>query len=321
MTVVVSGAGGACSVRCLGWNELPVQVRGAVRDRCGEVLDVYPVGGGRSCDVAVVLVLPFGKRVFCKGARIARQTVYTVRLEARVGPVLPASVPRLLWQVERAGWLLLGFEHVEGRHADLSPGSRDILPVLDALIECGRAVTPSPVTAVPGLGEVVGRVEPWRTMRDRPPTGLDGWTRRNLAAFAALEPAALELMSGRTLAHTDIHEHNLLIDQHAHRAHVVDWASARLAAAWVDLGCLVIRMIAAGHTPAQAEEWVSRATVWRDAPATAVTAFAVETYGMWEHLRHTDPQPVREAPTRAARVWARYRTGGSSGAHLSSARG
>jgi hypothetical protein len=226
------------------------------------------------------------------------------------------------WQVEAAGWLLLGFDHIDGRPANLSPASQDILLVVSALVDCARELTPSPVQAVPVLGEVMGRVEPWRTLRDQPSERLDSWARSKVATFAAQEPAALEMVSGRTLAHTDIREQTLLIGVQTNvqphvqshgqalrvQAQVVGWACAKLAAPWVDMSHLVIRLIAAGHTPAQAEDWVCPTAVWRDAPRTAVTALAVQLYGWWEYLHHTEARPIRDGPIVAARTWAMYRT-------------
>lgn len=288
------------------WNELPEQVRSAVRDVCGEVVEVRPVLNGRNAEFVATLGLRSGQRTFCKGACSTGPQARALRFEARVASVLPRSAPRLLWTVEQAGWLLLGFEHVEGRHADLSPGSGDVLLVIDALVDAARQLTPSPLDGVPPWAGMVGRGAPWRTLRANPPAGLDSWTADHLAVFAAQEPAALEMLSGRTLAHTDVHEQNLLIND---RAHIMDWAWAKVAPPWLDLAHLVIRLIGAGHTPEQAEQWVERTALWRDTPATAITATAIETYGLWEHLRHADPRPVREAPTRAARTWAMHRTG------------
>ena len=51
------------------------------------------------------------------------------RNESKINPYLPAQMPRLHWQVEASGWLMLGFEYVAGRHPDLSPGSPDLSSV------------------------------------------------------------------------------------------------------------------------------------------------------------------------------------------------
>jgi phosphotransferase family enzyme len=293
-------------VRRHQWDELPEEVRAAVRDRCGDVLDVRPTTDGRNSGFAATLVLPFGGRVFCKGARVDSKGAGMCRVEARVGPYLPVRVPRLRWEIETAGWLVLGFDHVEGRHPDFSPGSADIPLVVEALAECAAALTPSPTQALPSLGDLFTRVEPWRRLRENPPAALDPWTRANLTRFAGREQVAAELASGSTLAHTDLHEANILIDR---EAHVLDWALAKLAAPWVDTSHLVIRLIAAGHTPEQAEREAARGAVWRAAPAAPVSALASQLYGMWEYLRHRDPRPFRDGPTSAARRWAMYRAG------------
>jgi hypothetical protein len=286
------------------WDELPAQVRVAVRDRCGDVLDVQISTDGRNSDFAAALVLPFGDRVFCKGVQIDSKAAEMCRVEARVGPYLPVRVPKLRWKVETAGWLLLGFDHVDGRRPDFSPGSPDIPLVVDALTECAAILTPSPTQSLPSVGDVFARVEPWRKLRDNPPATLDPWTHSNLARFAVQEPALAEFASGHTLAHTDIHESNILIDS---EARVLDWAWAKLAAPWLDLSHLVIRLVAAGHTPREAEDQAARSPVWRDAPPARVSAVACQIYGLWEYLRHRDPRPFREGPTRAALHWAMHR--------------
>src|SRR6476469_2848856 len=286
------------------WDELPEPVRAAVRDRCGDVLEVRPVEDGRNSNFAAALELPFGDRAFCKGVRVDSNAAGMLRVEARVGPYLPVRVPRLRWEIEVAGWLVLAFDYVHGRRAEFSPGSPDIPLVVDALTECAVLLTPSPIESLPSLGEVIARVEPWRNLRDDPPVALDPWTRHHLSRFAGQEPAAVELASGRTLAHTDVHELNILIDR---EARLLDWAWAKLAAPWVDMSHLVIRLIAAGHTPEQAEACVAGSAVWRDTPPGSVSALAVQIYGMWEYLRHTDQRPIREGPTLAARQWANYR--------------
>lgn len=287
------------------WRELPERVRAAVRDRCGaDIVETRTPDAGRNSHFAATLCLTDGGQVFCKGVAADSAMARMHRREAAINPWLPALAPRLLWQLEQDGWLMLGFEHISGRHADLSPRSADLELVADALTTMARKLTPSPTTDVPSYGEKMAKATSWQKLRNDPPPALDAWTRANLDMFAALEPVAAELVAGDTLAHTDVHELNVLVGD---SAHLVDWAWAHQAAPWVDTAFLVIRLIQAGHGPEQAEEWASGIEPWRDAPPTAVTAFATEVYGMWEHLRHVHPLPIREGPTRAARQWARYR--------------
>jgi hypothetical protein len=39
-------------------------------------------------------------------------------MEAKINPWVLQVTPRLLWHLQANGWDVLGFEHVEGRHAD-----------------------------------------------------------------------------------------------------------------------------------------------------------------------------------------------------------
>lgn len=289
----------------LEWRELPERVRAAVRDQCGaDIVGAETPGAGRNSHFAATLCLADGGRVFCKGVAADSGSARMHRREAEINRWLPALAPRVLWQIEEVGWLVLGFEHVAGRHADFAPGSPDLQLVAETLTTTAGKLSPWPGPRVPAYTEKMARTTAWQMLRDDPPTSLDPWTRANLDLFVALEPVAAELVAGDTLVHTDVHELNLLIND---SAHLVDWAWAHHAAPWVDTAFVVIRLIQAGHSPEQAEEWAAGIDAWRAAPPTAVTAFAAEIYGMWEYLRHTRPLPIREGPTQAARLWARHR--------------
>ena len=279
-----------------------------MHDRCGDVVDVRTSTDGRNSDFAATLVLSFGERVFCKGVRVDGNAAAMCRVEARVGPYLPVRVPRLRWEIETAGWLVLGFDHVEGRRLDFSPGSADIPLVVDALTECAAVLTPSPARSLPSLGELFTRVEPWRRLRDDPPA-FDPWTHANLTRFAGQEHAAAELASGCTLAHTDIHESNILIDRAAR--HAFSTGPGRSEA----------RRTVGGHEPPGDP---SRRGVTH--PGTgggpgepqrdlARRTTRIRLRGGRPDLRRvgvpTTPgsRPFRDGPTRAARRWAMYRAG------------
>ncbi|MGH3518537.1 MAG: phosphotransferase family protein [Haloechinothrix sp.] len=242
--------------------------------------------------------------MFAKGTRADNPQARQHRIEARIAPWLPVLAPRLLWQIEKSGWLLLGFEHVAGRHANLSPGSDHLPLIAHTVSELTRELTPSPVDGLPTLGEKMARMSAWRRLRDDPPAGLDPWARTNLDTFAQVESRAIDQVSGDTLLHTDLHSLNLLI---ADTARPVDWAWAHIGADWADPAYLVIRMIEAGNTPEHAEQWARSIEAWADASPAALTAFAVEVYGMWEYLRHARPLPARETATQAARQCAQHR--------------
>jgi Ser/Thr protein kinase RdoA (MazF antagonist) len=128
---------------------------------------------------------------------------------------------------------------------------------------------------------------------------LNPWTRANLDQLCDIGMAAIDLVGGDSLIHTDLHALNILITEE--QARIIDWAWARRGAPWVDTGFLIIRLIDAGHTPDQAERWASTITAWQTVSDTARSAFAVGVLGLWEWLEQSDPLPHRSRLTDAAR--------------------
>jgi len=70
---------------------------------------------------------------------------------------------------------------------------------------------------------------------------------------------------------------------------------------------LIVRLIHAGHTPANAEHWAATIPAWHTAPDATRTAFAAGVLGLWEWLEHTDPIPHRTPLANAVRAWTEYR--------------
>lgn len=301
------------------WSELPRLVRTEIERHCGPVLEESSAPAGRNSEFSATLRVAGGASgsrscVFVKGIMVDQPGARTHRHEAYVNPWLPGFAPRLLWTVEAAGWLMLGFEHVSGQHADLSPGSRDLPLVAGTVSSLTAALTPCPVAA-PVLAEQWARLAAWRRLRHDPPADLHPWSLQNLEQFTSWERRAIEAVNGPSLAHTDLHSLNVLVGR---AAMVVDWAWSRKAAAWVDIGFLVLRLIQAGHTPVEAERWAEGVAGWGEAPETARTSFAVAVLGIWEFLQRDQPLPHREQLTNAARSWARHRVEGYRAASAAS---
>jgi hypothetical protein len=285
--------------------DLPGDAWRAIVARCGEVSHVEHASAGINADFTASLTTDTGS-VFVKGVRLDSANAGTHRTEARVNGHLPATLaPRMLWQVEAAGWLLLGFEHVSGRHADISPGSPDLPLIITAVTEMQEVLTPCPPVEVGSFADQWERLGAWRRLLNEIPANLDSWTRDLLVYGADNEPAAINVMRGDSLAHTDVQPLNIMID--GDRARLIDWAWSRRAAPWVDAAFIVIRLVSAGHSPDDAERWAARTPAWRDMPEQAGTLFAVEVLGVWEWLLHNRPMPHRATLTDAARLWARYR--------------
>lgn len=292
------------------WADLPVRVRAEVERHCGAVLGESVAPAGRNSEFAMTLRVAGGQSVaagslFIKGITSGRAEVRAHRHEAYVNSRLPDLAPRLLWTVEVDGWLLLGFEHIQGRHADLAPGSPDLRLVVEAVGALAEGL--GHVAGAPGLAAQWSRLAAWRRLRHDPPVDLDPWSRANLDRFVDWERGAVDAVTGTSLAHTDLHSLNLLVG--GGRLRVVDWAWSRHAQPWVDTGFLILRLIESGHSPAEAEQWAKEIGVWAEAPEDDRTAFAVAVLGIWEFLQRDSPLPHRAGLTVAARRWVRHRPG------------
>ncbi|MGH8907092.1 MAG: hypothetical protein ACRD0K_11360 [Egibacteraceae bacterium] len=288
------------------WDDLPDGVRHAVEAQCGPVARSEPAAAGSAADLTTTLHLEDGRALFCKGVKADSPVAWMHRNEARVNPWLGGLAPRLLWQLDTDGWLLLGFEHVDGRHANLSPGSADLTRIIDVMAVMERDLTPCPQIPLQTLSQRWAGLPAWRLLSQNQPADLDGWARENLRQLIDWETSAPDLLAGQTLAHTDLNARNFLIGD---RVRVIDWAWPCRAAAWVDVAFLVSRLIDAGHAPNQAEEWAASVPAWKQASDDAVTAFAVAIAGLREHRSRAAPAAYRQRLRTVAQRWAQHRLG------------
>lgn len=255
------------------WESLTGEVRETIEAHTGPVAAVEMVSGGFNSEIAARVHTTAGSRVFVKGLRSDHPRVWTQHQEARINPHVVPIAPRLLWHVETGGWNLLGFEHIDGRRADYSPASDDLAKIEDCL---GR------------LGEVTCPDLPVKRAEQR-------WSRYCDAP---------ELLAGNALLHTDWNPGNVVVN---HTAHVVDWAWPTSGAAWIDPACWVVWLIAEGHTPAEAETWVTQVAAWQMAPADGLDVFSQAQAHMWDDIAQDDPDPWAERIANAAAQWATHR--------------
>ncbi|XVV05369.1 phosphotransferase [Actinosynnema sp. CA-248983] len=252
---------------------------------------------GRSSELSATLTTASG-RVFCKGITAESPSAWMHRNEVVVSPFLPEQLaPRLLWEIEVDGWLLLGFEHVTGRHANLSPDSADLPLIADAVVEISQ--TPAPPKSVAHRSMAAQ----WKRMiedenRLAPHADTDPWCAANADLLASWAARAPEHMHGEHLIHSDLNPLNFLVSD---RARVIDWAWWRTGAAWIDPAYLTIRLIAEGHDPEAAEKWAHQFDGFAEADPDAVTAYCASLVRMWGR------KFPNTAPTKAARRWLRHR--------------
>ncbi|WP_237773041.1 phosphotransferase [Streptomyces luteocolor] len=234
------------------WVELPAAARTAVEARTGPVASAVPVPDGITCRMAAVLSASSG-RLFVKGVPMSDAAgcagqAWEVAVSACVRGVSPA----LRWRVTSGGWDLLGFEYVDCRHADLSPGSADVSKVAEVLL-AREAAQASLELGVPLLAD----------------------------RFAAvLTPQERELLHGDALLHTDTNPHNLLVT--GDRAFLVDWAMPARGPAWVDVAYTTVRLMEADTPPDEALKWASQFPSWRAADPRAVEVFVAGTCRAWD---------------------------------------
>ncbi|MPZ85467.1 MAG: aminoglycoside phosphotransferase [Actinophytocola sp.] len=241
------------------WNDLPERVRAAVQEHTGDVHQVSTISRGLNAAFTARLRTDSGM-VFTKGVPTDRAAAQ--RREADINQHVQPIAPRLLWQIDTGGWHVLGFEHLNGRPADLGPESTDLLAVACVLGELAELESPNVACR---------RVE-------------DRW-----ADAAQNAGADAGLLAGDQLLHTDLNPHNILITDAGVR--IVDWSWPTLGAAWIDTACAALWLIAEGHTPADAEAWASGIPIWTNGTADALDAFAAINAGLWGQIAEAEPRP------------------------------
>jgi hypothetical protein len=287
------------------WEDLPTAVREAIEYATGPVAAADSPSAGRNSDFSATLYTAAGP-VFCKAIADAEGNRGRMhRHEADVNPWLPTEVaPRLRWRTEAEGWLALGFDHVRGRHADLTPGSAELSAVATTVNALTERLAHCPATA-PRLAEQWHRLSAWRRLSSSPDAQFDRWVADHLDELVTWESRGIELADGDGLVHTDLHAYNVLVGSDG--AQVVDWAWSRIGAASVDVAFLIARLVAAGHRPAAAERWADALPAWQATTPDARTAFAVAIWGIWTHKSLEQPRPMWNRLVPAAGAWARHR--------------
>lgn len=244
----------------------------------GEQHDVQPTKRGNSSDVTALVQCENGP-VFVKACRNRpggrRASIIRERL---VNPSVRALSPTLRWHAEDDAWIVLGFEVVEGRSSDFAPGSADLPTVVDVLNRIGELPLPD-------------EAHDWQETR---------WNR-----FADEDDA--QLFRGTTLLFTDINPDNLMIGNG--RGWAVDWSWPTHGASFIDPSCLVVQLIAAGHTAKAAEGWAANCKGWADADPRAIDAFAAATLRMNCAFAERNPEANwLSAMADAAQAWVDHRS-------------
>ncbi|GAB1688447.1 aminoglycoside phosphotransferase [Krasilnikovia sp. M28-CT-15] len=251
------------------WTALPEAVTTEIADRIGGAFEVTPAVTGDHAEIASAVTGPNGT-VFIKAAS-AETNVLTLRYELAVTKAVGRYPAAVLWDFQSDGWLVVGTEHLDGPHADLSPGSPDLDLLTATLNELQE--TPAP-----------GR--PWFTPEARLGFG---------------HPA----MTGAMVIHSDLNPTNLIVTTDGLR--IVDWAWATKAASWVELALLVQWLIGSGHKPEQAENWLARFPAWTATDPEVLDEFASKNASKWSAKSRQSPHQWVHDLAAWTGKWAAHR--------------
>ena len=228
--------------RRVEWLELPPAVRRSVEQSIGaEVVRATNQAGGFSPGLAARCDLRDGRRVFVKAVS-PDQNPLSARIhrrEAEVASKLPRGlpVPPLRHVLDDGHWVVLVFDHVEGRQPDEPWTTADLDVVVPAVVEMGRSTTPSPVIDLPSVVDKHGTVfAGWRRLAegDGQTDLLPAWARDHLDLLVTLETGWEAAATGDTLLHADLRADNVLISDDGSVV-FVDWPWGCVGRTFVDL--------------------------------------------------------------------------------------
>lgn len=184
--------------------------------------------------------------------------------------------PELLWRFDAAGWRIVGFEFVEGRQADYTPGSPDLNLIAAAVEDLACRECPPSVKL---------RVEDrYRTLDER-----------------------AEMFAGEGLVHCDLSPDNVLITDDG-SVRIVDWAFVSRGASWLEFGFMVPWLIRAGHTPEAAESWLAGFPLWKGADPRHIDLFASLLNQAWSRRKVEGAPAWLVEYAGLVQAWHEFRT-------------
>jgi hypothetical protein len=281
------------------WDSLPPAVRDRVEARLGEVTPVESFAHGQNNDLAVA-VRTKDAMVVLKGVKGVSLRMRWLRNEVTASEIAVGLAPATLFSLDvERDWLVVATEYVAGRPADLSQGSDDLGLVARTVAAIGSLEGGE----APRLAERWAAADWWTRLRETAPDEVGDL---DLALMERWSERAAEAVDGSALLHTDLHEHQFVVVSGADIARVLDWGRPASGASWVDVAFLVVRLVAAGHSPREAERWAESVPGWAGG-GDGVTAFACYVAGLWGFRGATAPFPGAAALSAAARIYALYR--------------
>ncbi|TDB82902.1 hypothetical protein E1264_30550 [Actinomadura sp. KC216] len=92
----------------------------------------------------------------------------------------------------------------------------------------------------------------------------------------------------------------------------MDWAFVSRGAAWLELAMLMPWLLKAGHSPSEAETWVSQFPSWEQAAAADIDCFASAFARQWRTASQTRDDSWIHLHADLTRRWDDHRRNGAT---------
>jgi hypothetical protein len=286
------------TARRLEWAHLPPHIRAVIERRLGSpVASAASQTTGFTPGFASVLTCDDGSRHFVKAASTKAQRMFaeSYREEARKLAELPASAPapRLLWTHDD-DWVVLGIEHVDGRHPGRPWAQADLDASLAMLEAVAGELTPAPEAM--RLDTFETEFADWPAFWDRIREARQELPHADEAA--ALAARFAEVTGGSTVVHTDVRDDNILLTADG-RAVMCDWNWPVAGAAWLDT---LLLMIGPRGDGLDVEAVLASAPLTRDVPPESIDIVLALVAGYFLHSCE-QPVPPTSPHMRDAQRW------------------
>jgi hypothetical protein len=219
----------------IGWADVPDEIQRAIAGVLGsEIVGVAPVTGGFSPCLAATLQLASGGKAFVKAVSAAQNpdSPDFVRHELAAVAALPADLdaPHLIGSLDDGEWVVVVFEHVDGRLPREPWAPAELDRALGTLARVNAS--PASLELATAADKLTDLFDGWRLLVAADTVPAEWHARAE--QLVALEQRALELVDGDRLVHLDVRADNMLVTPSGGVV-LVDWAHACRGPSWLDL--------------------------------------------------------------------------------------
>lgn len=237
-----------------------------------------------SNSITTATVTTRGRKYFCKAAPADQsKAVQKLRVEAVASTAHQQAAAPFHGLLEGHGWAALVFDHVEGRHPRFCPAAIG-LELTDRIANLIRTPAEVPAPDLPSITDRFNNTPDWDRLQDDHPHLIRPETKDFLTDG---QQSRMALLEGTHIAHTDIHQGNIIVaDQDTT---IIDWGWAAHATPWFDQALLGVQLIAAGASITRVVDHLRTRHIGHPCSTDELTAFAIEMSRYWISRTITSP--------------------------------